>query len=283
MPAPMFRPEQLHISVSQVKAWLRCPRAFEFRYVQGLVPEFKAVALAFGSSIHEALATYYQGHLDHQQATGLEAVIQSFRDSWQLESGGPVPLQLAEDNEPEDHVDKAVSMLTVFHQQAAAAEPMVVEAIESPFEVSIYDPDTGEVLDESLVGVFDLVINEDGNRVIVDHKSGSKKWTQAQFSEELQASGYSLAAQELGWGEVGIRFQVLTKAKSPQLQIENVIRGPTEEKDFLTTAVGVLRAIDAGISFPIRSWACRSCGYQAACARASKPARLSRVVGLALT
>lgn len=283
MSSPLFRPEQLHVSVSQVKAWLRCPRAFEFRYVQGIVPEFKAIALALGSAIHEALATYYQGVMVHHRPPALDEVVQSFRDAWRIESTGAVPLQLTDDDEPEDHVDKAVSMLALFHRQAATAEPMVVEAVESPFEVSIFDPKTGEVLDESLVGVFDLVINEDGHRVIVEHKSSGKKYTQAQLIEDLQPSAYSLAAQELGWGDVGIRYQVLTKTKSPQFQVENVVRGPSEEKDFLLTAFGVLRAVDAGVSFPIRSWACRSCPYQAACDKASRPARPLRVVRLAMT
>ena len=281
MGAPLFRPEQLHVSVSQVKAWLRCPRAFEFRYVQGLTPEFKPVPLAFGSAVHEALAAYYAG-LMNQKPLALEEVTQSFRDAWALEAAGPVPLHLGEDDEPEHHVDKGVLMLTMFYRDATSAEHVVIKSIESSFEVALYHPETGEVLEESLVGVFDLVIEEDGHVVILEHKTAGKKWTQAQFTEDLQPSAYSLAAQELGWGEVGIRYQVLTKTKKPALQIENVIRGPVEERDFLSTAVGVLKAIDGGVSFPIRSWACKSCPYKTACDKASRPSRSGQSLTLAI-
>lgn len=271
-----FSRDQLHVSVSQVKAWLRCPRAFEFRYVLSADPEFRPLPLAFGSAIHEALATYYRGLMTPEGAPGVEAVVQAFRDAWELESSSPVPLQLAEDDDPGELVDHAAAMLGVFHRAASLAEPMIVEAVESPFEVSLYEPKTGEVLDESLVGVFDLVIEEDGNRSVVEHKSAARSWGSAQVADDIQLSAYSLAARELGWGDVGIRLQVLTKSKkNPAFQVENTIRGPSEEHDFLLTVVGVLRAIDAGVNFPIRTqWACKSCPYQTACERASRPPKL---------
>lgn len=274
-----FSREQLHVSLSQVKAWLRCPRAFEFRYVLAADPEFRPVPLAFGSAIHEALATYYRGLMTPNGPPGVEEVVQAFRDAWELESTHPVPLQLADDEDPGELVDQAAAMLGVFHRAASVADPMIVHAVESPFEVSLYDPKTGEVLDESLVGVFDLVIEEDGNRIVVEHKSASRKWPAAQVADDIQPSAYSLAARELGWGDVGIRLQVLTKSKkSPAFQVEDTLRGPSEEHDFLLTVIGVLKAIDHGVSFPVRSWACRSCPYQTACERASRPTPGLRVL-----
>ncbi len=263
--------DPLHVSVSQVKAWLRCPRAFEFRYVLAAEPEFRPVALAFGSAIHEALAAYYRGLMTPEAALTADQIVQVFRDAWQLEMKGPVPLQLSDDEDSGELVDQAASMLGVFHRAAALADPMIVEAVESPFEVAVYDPKTGEVLDESLVGVFDLVVEEDGNRIVVEHKSASRKWPASQVTDDIQPSAYSLAARELGWGDVGIRLQVLTKSKkSPAFQVENTLRGSREEHDFTLTAVGVLRAIDAGVSFPVRSWACKSCPYRSACEAASQ-------------
>ena len=48
--------DALHVSVSQVKTWLRCPRQYELRYVRGAEPEVVPTALAFGSAFHGALA-----------------------------------------------------------------------------------------------------------------------------------------------------------------------------------------------------------------------------------
>jgi CRISPR/Cas system-associated exonuclease Cas4 (RecB family) len=71
-------------------------------------------------------------------------------------------------------------------------------------------------------------------------------------------------------GEGGGRFQVFTKARGPALQFVDVQRDLQDEDDFLRTATGVLRAIDAGVSYPVRGWACRTCPYSYACASGSE-------------
>jgi hypothetical protein len=64
---------------------------------------------------------------------------------------------------------------------------------------------------------------------------------------------------------VGLRFSVTTKTKNPVQQVEDVRRDAGDISDFLKTALGVLTAIDAGISFPIRGGACRSCPFRRRC------------------
>jgi hypothetical protein len=53
--------------------------------------------------------------------------------------------------------------------------------------------------------------------------------------------------------------------KVPQMQVVDITRDAQDEDDFLRTAGGVLRAIDAGASYPIRGWACRGCQFAHAC------------------
>ena len=59
----LVKSEGLHFSVSQMKAWLMCPRKFEFRYVLGAEQEFLPMPLVFGTAFHSALATHYQGFM----------------------------------------------------------------------------------------------------------------------------------------------------------------------------------------------------------------------------
>jgi CRISPR/Cas system-associated exonuclease Cas4 (RecB family) len=63
----------------------------------------------------------------------------------------------------------------------------------------------------------------------------------------------------------GLRLQVVTKTKVPVVQVADVERGPRDEDDFLRTAVGVLRAVDAGVVYPVRGWACKGCQFAHAC------------------
>ncbi len=65
--------------------------------------------------------------------------------------------------------------------------------------------------------------------------------------------------------DVGLKFQILVKTKIPAIQIADLHRDQQDEEDFVRTAVGVLRAIDRGISYPVRGWACRGCPYAHAC------------------
>jgi hypothetical protein len=60
---------------------------------------------------------------------------------------------------------------------------------------------------------------------------------------------------------VGLRLQVVTKTTLPVVQVAEVERGPRDEDDFLRTAVGVLRAVDAGVAYPVHGWACRGCQF----------------------
>jgi hypothetical protein len=99
----------------------------------------------------------------------------------------------------------------------------------------------------------------------VEHKSSSKKYTQDQLRFDQQPTGYKLAARQAGMGDVSVRFQVVTKVKVPTVQVADLERGPQDEDDFLRTVGGVLRAIDAGVSYPLRGWQCRSCPYSHAC------------------
>lgn len=265
MPRPQM-PDGLYTSVSQIRCWLKCPKQFELKYIRGVPPAFVPVNLAFGSAIHEALAAYYS----EIKATGAplrrDLLLDVFRAAWEDAQGGSIPLQGDEDGDDLSQViDKGMSMLNAFHEHVSRVRPFEVESVELPFTIPLHDPDTGEPLEEALTGVIDLVVVEQGRRLVVEHKSAIRKWTDDQLRFDLQVSGYKLAAREAGLGEVGLRFQIISKAKIPAVQVADLERGYQDEDDFVRTTVGVLKAVDAGISYPIRGWACRTCPYASAC------------------
>ena len=113
--------------------------------------------------------------------------------------------------------------------------------------------------------MIDLIVNHDGVHVIVEHKTSAKKYAPDQLRFDVQPTAYRLAAREMGLGDVGLRFQVVTKTKVPQVQIAEITRDEQDEDDLLRAVQGVLRAIDAGVSYPIRGWLCRACPFAHAC------------------
>jgi CRISPR/Cas system-associated exonuclease Cas4 (RecB family) len=264
--------DDLYTSISQLKTWMLCPRQFELKYVRGVDPEFVPKALAFGTTFHSALARYYVDLRDIGVFPPVEKLIQLFSDLWQQKKQGKVPLQ-GEDEDGDgktDPVDLAAKMLRAFHGQAALAEGVKVEAVEQPFNITLHDPDTGEVQEEKLVGVIDLVLSEDDHVTLVEHKTAARKWPLDQLRNDFQPTAYQLATKEIGHTEVGLRYQIVTKTKNPTVQIEDVMRTDEDENDFRRISLGVLKAIDSGVSYPVRGWQCRGCPFQKTCSKRSK-------------
>lgn len=261
--------DELHVSVSQLKTYLLCPRQFDFRYRRGAEPEFVPRALVFGIAFHSALATHYVDLRDIGEAPPVEKLIETFRTAWDLKVNGKVPLEGADDDdEKENPIDLAARMIKKFDEQAEESErDMIVKAVEQPFAITLFDPDTGEVQEERLVGVIDLVVREGNDTIVVEHKTAAKKYAADQLRYDFQPTAYQLAMREqYGFNDVGLRYQVVTKTKTPAVQVENVLRDRNDENDFRRVALGVLKAIDAGVSYPVRSWACRSCPFKERCA-----------------
>jgi CRISPR/Cas system-associated exonuclease Cas4 (RecB family) len=253
--------DTLHVSSSQLKAYLRCPRAFELKYVKGEPPDFVPRPLASGSAFHAALATFYKARRTGAPVE-LDVLMGTFRTAWAEHASGDVPLEATEGDV--DDVDLAARMLTAFLAEVGE-QTVTVLGVEEPFTVQLHDPETGEVLEEVLTGFIDLVVKEDGLPVVVEHKTSARRYTQAQLTEDMQLTAYQAAMEARGHLDVGLRFQVITKAASPSVQVEDVRRDERDVDLFMRTVVGVLRAMDAGAFYPLRGWQCRSCPYQRAC------------------
>jgi CRISPR/Cas system-associated exonuclease Cas4 (RecB family) len=258
----------LHISVSQIRTYLRCPRSFELRYVLGAKPAFKPVPFAFGTSFHAALARFYLAVKEDGAPLPLQLVNDAFRDAWQRELEADLPLQ-ADDDEPADTgalVDKGIEMLAVFHDHAVKnLDGVKVEAVEQPFSVSLTDPDTGVEMEEKLVGALDLVLKKGRKWQIVEHKSSSRRFSDDQIKYDIQPTAYRLAGKATGMGDVKVTYQIVTKARSSVLQVVDLVRNEEDELEFQRIAVGVMRAVDASAFPPVRGWQCRSCPHARAC------------------
>jgi hypothetical protein len=60
-PTGLFVPVRFKISNSKARTWRRCPKKYEYKYVQRLRPRAKGVALERGSWCHLLLQAYYDG------------------------------------------------------------------------------------------------------------------------------------------------------------------------------------------------------------------------------
>jgi hypothetical protein len=68
---------------------------------------------------------------------------------------------------------------------------------------ALHDPDSGEVLDEQLVGTVDLVLRHGHRRTVVELKTAARKWSDDQLAIDLQVTGCKFAAGRSGWATWG--------------------------------------------------------------------------------
>jgi CRISPR/Cas system-associated exonuclease Cas4 (RecB family) len=258
--------ESLCISVSQVKAFMSCPRKYEYRYIRGLAPEFQPVNLAFGSSFHSMAAFLFSELKASGSVPPLEVLQQLFHESWRAAADGPLPLNSDDgDLDWEGLQATGFKMVAAFRSHFSDLKPEEVQAVEMPFTVDLHHPVTGEVLEEKLTGVIDAVLIEEGRPVVTELKTASKRYGADQLCFDVQPTAYSFAAEQFGLADAALKYVIVTKTKTPSVQVEHLRRDEHDVADLMHVVLGVLRAIDAGVSYPVRNWQCRGCQFKAAC------------------
>jgi len=250
--------EALHVSVSQLKAYLLCSQKYWFTYVLRTPPEHRPSALAFGSAVHEVLAAFY-GHLAAGGGTMEQAeLVAVFDAAWEGELAREPPVLFTDKETADGLCGTAHGMIGALVKDGYV--PAEILGVEVPFAV----PLPGR--EEMLVGAFDLVgRDDDGQLVVVEHKTAARRWSDDQLTYDLQASAYTWAAKELGLGDVDVVYQLLLKTKAPAIETYRVQRGEADIRDLQRIVDGVMRAVEANAYYPVRSWACSTCPYRQAC------------------
>lgn len=252
-----------HLSVSQLKAHLVCPRRYRLQYVDGVEASFRAVSLVLGSAFHHAVEEHYQNADGHEPASRAQ-LQELLRDELRRELRRPGSPVLFDEGEDEDRLlTTAERMLDAF-----LAEPprfQHIEAIEQPFALELVDPATGEVLPIPLIGAVDVLGVESERLTLLELKTGKRRWSADQLAYDLQLTAYVVAMRSLGYGDVAVLLAIATKARNPALVLERPVRYASDEADLIATGASVVRAVQAGVDHPVRGWACRSCAYSHAC------------------
>jgi CRISPR/Cas system-associated exonuclease Cas4 (RecB family) len=253
-----------HTSVSAIKTFVQCPRKYRLNYVDKVEFAFRPMALAIGTVWHDVLghwlasstsdATPTREDLHERLRTGIEAAVNA--------DGAPVLFDDAEQS-LDGTIDLTSRMLDAFLRDVAPPEKVL--GIEVPFSLQLSDPDTGELLPVPLVGAMDAVVVENGQRMVWELKTSRQRWNSDLLAYDLQPTAYRVGAQDDGYLDVEVKLIVVTKSRTPVVQVERLTRGRQDVRDLEATAASVLRAVAAGVDHPSRGWACRGCPVAHAC------------------
>ena len=165
--------EGLHISASALRTLHECLREWWYRYVEGAAREDVPAAMVLGTALHKALAFYYRSLQEGDEASFEDLL--GVANLSILKDVASTPGVLFRDGEDaETTVNEAKRLLDAFMEQGF--RPAKVVAVEVPFGLPVVHPTTGEIMpyEERIIGAIDLIAEDGGEVVVVDHKTAAK-------------------------------------------------------------------------------------------------------------
>lgn len=237
---------RVRLSFSRMDLYRRCPRQFQYAYVDRL-PGRPAPPLSFGTSIHRALEAFYDRKLP--QAPSEQELLQFLYDAWDTSGFRH------QDRETQvAYYRHAQEVLRRFHRREAPRYRLPV-GTEAWFELPIED-------EAVVVGSIDRVdCEEDGTLAVVDYKTNRRVKDRARVAQSLQLAIYALACEHLYGrlpGRVTLDFVVAglqVTVPTTDLELEDARRAARE------TAA----AVKEGRFDPTPSRLCGWCDYRALC------------------
>lgn len=250
---------RLRLSPTSINQYLRCPRQWAYRWIEGLrVPP--AGAMKLGRSFHHAVEANYRQKIESHKDLPQDEVVDRFADSFKREMESE-EVTLDPWQTKDKLKDEGVWVTKTHHRVIAPqVQPVAVEhRIELPIGIDD-DPMSCE-----LVGVVDLV---DDHNIIRDNKAVARIPNEIDVNRDIQLTSYSLLHRlATGKPESGLTLDVVVKGKG----IAQVLK-TRRTKEALALHVNLIGNVAKGVkaeAFPQNptTWACspRFCGYWDKC------------------
>jgi len=244
-----------HVSHSQINMWLRCPRQWQYRYVDGLkIPP--SGALIVGSAYHSALEGNFIQKVNSMVDLPLSDCLDIYSDAWE-ERLSSEELIIWEQLGPGECKDQGASLVEEYIVSTSpSVQPAQVEKIHY-----------SEVAGVKFVCRVDV---EDVQRAVIDHKTSSRSYTQDDVDGDIQASAEAFALGR----PIVFYNHIALKLNTPRIQVVKSYRRQVDIDWWVDMATGVVRQMESGVA-PPRSidafgksgfWCSeRFCGYYERC------------------
>lgn len=235
-----------HLSFSRLARYERCPRSYQFQYVDKFEPD-PVVALRFGKVIHAALERLLREVLDDEHSGLLDAdrALVLFREAWAAEGLTGIAL-----------FQEGFEILKRFVRDQGVVDHWSVLAVEKEFQLTV-GPFT-------VVGFIDRVDRIDDETIeIIDYKTNHQLYTRDEIDGSLQMSLYRAAARKLWpWArKIRLTFWMLRHG------IRQVTERTDEQIESALAYVETLgRQTETATDFPARlNTNCPFCDHRARC------------------
>ena len=243
-----------YLSYTQYNQWLRCPKQFEYRYVDGLKIPPKS-SLILGKGIHRGLEWAFNDHLraghPPKQNDVLAATVEAVEG--ELKEIPKSEIDWAAGDTDSKLKDDSVGLIKVYEPKRISIVP---KTVEKKFDIEFSN------MDYKLTGRVDLETEKE----IIDFKTTSRKQPEDSAEQSEQLSLYQIQSEP----KESLELHVLIRKKVPGLQVlKSLPRNPGKINELLENIGKVATLIKAGIFPKVLENApgspCSYCGYYEKC------------------
>jgi len=172
------------------------------------------------------------------------------------------PIQFRDDEDGTKLVEQATALLELYIREPL---PECVVAVEEPLLVPLFDS-RGQALEKPLLAIPDLITRDAGELTVREFKTSGRRFGELEAEASLQASCYAHAVQDRYDEQPRVRYTVLVKTKTPQIQHLETIRNDADVTRLGDIVQSVERAIQADAFYPVESpMNCSGCPYFKPC------------------
>ena len=246
-----------HLSCSQINLYLQCSLKYKFLYLDNLPKPFRPSGLAFGGSIHAALAWLHKQRMNGNNVS-LQNLLRIFDADWYAQK---LDTDIHYKNgEAETRLTiMAREMLSLYLNQPYQ-KPVGAEV---PFVLPLVNLSTGERLDINIEGYIDLI---EKDNTITEFKTSNQAMNSGDLDDHLQLTAYSYAYQMLYQRPPRLlRMIDFVKTKKPRIVTLETEAKKLDYPRFFYLARQILKGIKSRVFFPRPSFMCKDCEYAKPC------------------
>jgi PD-(D/E)XK nuclease superfamily len=181
------------ISHSQLQSWQNCEKRWQFSYLDNIVPKKTPIYFAVGTEIHEWVGEYYRA-VAAGFPLGSEEVAQHIIELMKSDIGDFEHT----DTELENHLRSAQTVLRYIRDFSPMVDKGIkILGVEEEISVEFLTPKGRKVI---LYGIADLLIEQDRQRWVLDHKTSGQAgfWSENEILMDTQLPTYIAGLHLLG-------------------------------------------------------------------------------------
>ncbi|HEY3319577.1 MAG TPA: PD-(D/E)XK nuclease family protein [Planctomycetota bacterium] len=256
-----------HLSWSGIKCYTDCPRKFHYRYIAQVPAEFVPASLAFGSAIHAAAQLCHQARLEGQVIPDVAGLAITYDGAWRAETVHAPEVLYPKNEDAVSLREMATRMLTTYREHVTAAamrQPAQIIGVEHAHRFHLLS-DVPSI--EMRLDLLELV---GPDLIVTDIKTSRSRWNDEKAREHLpQLVLYSVGLvpllRDLGAKRIIPRFCVITKAKTPAIQVLEPKASQQDVDRLKRMTSETWDAVQKDVFVQREGWGCAQCPYRTRC------------------